>query len=245
MYNAKPIIYLHFDTLTSTNTWVKEHSASLNPDSLTCVTTLEQTQGRGRHGRRWVSPRGKNVYATFYFCVKPNAPYLLNLGQVLSLSCAHILIQRGLSPEIKWPNDLLLGKKKVAGILCETLSFPDRVGIALGIGINVNMSVAELSTIDQPATSLAESSSTSWDIAHLVTSLSAEFLKDLTQLQAQGFSAFQREYERLLAFRGRQVLSDEDIAGLLEGVDEQGRLVLRLRDGTLHPLQANVIRPID
>jgi BirA family biotin operon repressor/biotin-[acetyl-CoA-carboxylase] ligase len=245
MYNAKPIIYLHFDTLTSTNTWVKEHAASLNQDSLTCVTAFEQTHGRGRHGRRWVSPRGQNVYATFYFCVEQNAPYLLNLGQVLSLSCAKILTQRGFPPEIKWPNDLLLGKKKVAGVLCETLSFPDRMGIALGIGINVNMSSSELAPIDQPATSLAESSSTSWDIESLVTSLATEFLKDLTHLQAQGFSSFQKEYEHLLAFRGREVLSEDGIKGSLEGVDARGQLLLRLQDGTLHPLQGSAIRPID
>lgn len=245
MYNEKPIIYLHFDTLTSTNTWVKENAVSLNPDVLTCVTALAQTQGRGRYSRPWISPRSQNVYTTFYCCIESQAPYLFNLGQVLSLSCARILISRGFSPAIKWPNDLLLQQKKVAGVLCETFPVLDRVGIALGIGINANMSISELATIDQPATSLAASSSTSWDIESLVISLATAFSRDLMQLQRQGFSHFQKEYEHLLAFRGRLVLSDDGIAGFLEGVDEQGQLLLKIQDGTLHSLRANALRPID
>lgn len=245
MYKAKPILYLHFDTLSSTNTWVKEHVAFLDPEGLTCVTALEQTQGRGRLGRRWVSPRGQNIYATFYFSIEQNAPHLLNLGQVLSVSCARLLRRLGCPVEIKWPNDLLLEQKKVAGILCETVVLSDRVGIALGVGINIYMSSQELVTIDQPATSLAEYSGTLWDRALLIQALSQEFAADLTQLERGGFLWFQEEYINLLAFTGRRVLSEEGALGILEGVDEKGRLLLRLQEGSTRALYASSLRLMD
>src|SRR6185312_12605733 len=118
-----------FDTIDSTNTWTKQNTATLDPDLLTCITATEQTAGRGRFRRRWVSGRGENITATFFFTVAKDSPILANVGQVLSLSCAHVLEQHGFSPQIKWPNDLFISGKKMAGILCETVPLPDLLGI--------------------------------------------------------------------------------------------------------------------
>jgi len=117
MQPFKSISYIHFDTIDSTNTWAKNNAKTLDPDQITCITALEQTAGRGRWLRKWISPKGQNIYATIYFCLSKNCKQLSNVGQILSLSCAKVLKSKGFLPQIKWPNDLLLEKKKVAGVL--------------------------------------------------------------------------------------------------------------------------------
>src|SRR5690348_7786351 len=120
MGTQKKIHYIHFDTIDSTNTWAKQHASSLDPEVLTCITTQAQTAGRGRFSRKWISPKGKNICATLYFTVPQDYPHVANLAQLLSLSCVQVLKSRGFDPQIKWPNDILLEKKKVGGVLCET-----------------------------------------------------------------------------------------------------------------------------
>src|SRR5690242_2426664 len=96
---VKNIYYIHFDSIDSTNTWTKKNAATLDPDQLTCVTALEQTAGRGRFFRKWLSPKGQNIYASFFFCLPADCPYIINLGQVLSLSCITVLKKKGFSPK--------------------------------------------------------------------------------------------------------------------------------------------------
>src|ERR1700722_12425114 len=110
----KNIFYFHFDTIDSTNTWAKKNARTLDPDHLTCITAQEQTAGRGRFKRAWTADRAQNILATLFFTLPKDSPILLNLGQILSLSCVKVLEKRGFSPQIKWPNDLLLSGKKVA-----------------------------------------------------------------------------------------------------------------------------------
>src|SRR5580700_2479453 len=179
MPRLKSINYIHFDTIDSTNTWTKKNAATLDSNQLTCVTALEQTAGRGRFSRKWLSPKGQNIYATLYFCLPKECSYLINLGQILSLSSISVLQKKGFSPQIKWPNDILLEGKKVAGILCETIVLEDKLGAILGIGMNVNMSQELLDTIDQPATSLAQLSGQTWSLEQILEPILKQFLKDL------------------------------------------------------------------
>ena len=232
-YNKK-IYYLHFDTIDSTNTWAKKNAATLDPDHLTCITASEQTAGRGRAGRKWVSPKGQNIHATLFFTLPSHSKIVANLSQILSLSCAKVLLEKGFSPQIKWPNDLLLSRKKVAGILCETVSFPNYLGIVLGIGINLNMSEELLSQIDQPATSLAQLSGHTWEKEQILQPLLIQFLKDLELVEKMGFSAIHGEYEKLLIFKGEAIfcrVGNQKIQGILESIGQDGRLNLRLGSG--------------
>ena len=241
MPGLKNIYYIHFDTIDSTNTWVKKNAPTLDPDHLTCVTSLEQTAGRGRFFRKWLSPKGQNIYATLFFCLPKDCPYIVNLGQILSLSCITVLQKKGFNPQIKWPNDILLNEKKVAGILCETVSVEGGLGIALGIGVNVNMSKELLETIDQPATSLAQLSGQTWTLEQILEPLLKQFLKDLDILLAGGFEPFRSTYDALLAFKGEAITCTDGfkmIKGVCHSINQEGRLNLLLPDGNISTLTA-------
>ena len=115
----------------------------------------EQSAGRGRLGRHWVSPPGQNLYLTVL--VRPTLPQLRYLAVVAPLAVCHAIEETtGLLPRIKWPNDVLLEGKKVCGVLLESELTGDTVQHALiGIGINVNLDVAAHEEIRDIATSLS------------------------------------------------------------------------------------------
>jgi BirA family transcriptional regulator, biotin operon repressor / biotin---[acetyl-CoA-carboxylase] ligase len=244
MLNPKNIYHIRLGSIDSTNTWAKNHAMTFDQSSLTCITALEQTAGRGRFHKKWLSPKGQNIYASLYFTLPKNCAYLANLGQVISLSSAQVLKSKGFSPQIKWPNDLLLEGKKVGGILAETLSFENRIGIVLGIGINVNMTQDLLAHIDQPATSLAQQSNRAWTLEEVLNPLLEKFLNDLDLLQRKGFEPFQPLYEELLAFRGQEISYSDgkhNYKGTCHSVDKEGRLNLLLPSGKMMTISAGEI----
>jgi BirA family transcriptional regulator, biotin operon repressor / biotin---[acetyl-CoA-carboxylase] ligase len=245
MPRLKNIYYIHFDTIDSTNTWTKKNAATLDPNQLTCVTALEQTAGRGRFFRKWMSPKGQNIYASLYFCLPRECPYIINLGQILSLSSIAVLKKKGFSLQIKWPNDILLDGKKVAGILSETVFFEDRISVILGIGINVNMSQQLLETIDQPATSLAQLSGQTWTLEQILEPVLMQFLKDLDILLTKGFEPFRSGYEKLLAYKGETIACNDGlkmIKGTCHSINSDGRLNLVLPDGQITTLSAGELK---
>ena len=187
--------------------------------------------------RKWHSPKGLNLYATLYFTVPFGSAFLPNLAQLLSISCSKTLEILGFSPEIKWPNDLLLERKKVAGILCETVQVKkDLLGIALGIGLNMNMDEETAKLIDQPTTSLMQISKTSWSSEKILAILLPQFIEDLSLLQKEGFKAFHSYYEARLAFKGELILRKEGekiLSGICLGVSEEGLLKVELPTGEL------------
>jgi BirA family biotin operon repressor/biotin-[acetyl-CoA-carboxylase] ligase len=192
-----PINYIHLDSVDSTNSWVKREAQRLDPLSLTCVSAEEQTAGRGRFERKWLSPKGENIHASFFFILKNPQDKLEHLAQLLSLSCAKVLIQRGFHPTFKWPNDLLLNGKKVAGVLAETIFIDNRVGVIEGIGLNVNMGEEFLEKIDQPATSLFLETGKRFPLTELLQEISLQFYADLSIFQEKGFGPFLSLFQRL------------------------------------------------
>jgi BirA family biotin operon repressor/biotin-[acetyl-CoA-carboxylase] ligase len=245
MIANKTINYIHFDTVDSTNTWAKTNAPILDPNQVTCITALEQTAGRGRGLRKWISPKGQNIYATLFFCVPSPCTFIGNLGQILSVSCVTVLKKLGFSLQIKWPNDLLLSEKKVAGILCETVSLQDRIGIVLGIGLNVNMSEGMLKLVDQPATSLSAFSGHTWSLEQILDPIVQQFIRDLSILEKQGFAAFHSLYEQHLIHKETSISASDGIntwEGVCKGVNSEGMLLLELPSGELVTLSAAQVR---
>jgi len=247
MLKSKQVNYINFASLDSTNTWAKSNARILDPQYITCITAQEQTAGRGRFFRKWLSPKGQNIYATLYFQASKNASYLGNLSQIMSLSCTSVLREMGFSAQIKWPNDLLIGGKKIAGILCEIVSLDDCFGVVLGFGVNVNMSKELLDMIDQPATSLAEQSGHCWEIDKVLEAIVNRFIRDLDTLEKLGFAKFQKEYEELLAYKG-QLMSWSDgvrhIKGICHSISEDGKLNLIIPSGEMISLSAGEIKAV-
>ena len=236
---------IHLDRIDSTNTYAKEHVLEFPPDQITCIHADEQTAGRGRYERSWVSPPNVNLYATFYFRLPPDALHLTSLAQVMAASFASLLIAEGLHPKIKWPNDLQLSGKKVSGILCETSFHPKWVDIFLGIGINVNMEKEALNQIDQPATSLKTETGKSWDRQTLLHKLQHQFVSDLEKFKTSGFLPFYYLIDNLLAFKGETIRcfdGSREWVGICHSITNEGQLNLYLPDHSIHTLSSGDIR---
>lgn len=228
------VTYIHFETLDSTNNWVKQHAHIFDPHHLSCVTARKQTAGRGRFKRSWLSPKGENIYATFFLTVPFQAPYLANLGQILGYSCYKMLKKKDFKPQLKWPNDILLEGKKVAGILTEAISLKEYIGVALGIGINVDTDQALLETIDRPAISLAQISQKKWKWKELLEALSQELVVNIALLKKDGFKVFQASFEKALAYKDKRITcveGEKKIQGVCRGVTAQGFLRVEINSG--------------
>lgn len=236
---------IHLDTIDSTNTYAKTHSNTFDPNTITCITADAQTAGRGRFQRHWQSPKGVNLYVTFYFQLPRQTLHLNSLAQVLAASFASLLIKEGLHPKIKWPNDIQLSKKKLSGILCETSFHGEIVDIFLGIGINVNMESSDLNQIDQPATSLKQETHRAWDRKELLEKLQKQFLHDLALFKTHGFTPFHSLFENLLAHKGEQIRcfdGKKTWEGMCHSLTMDGQLNLYLPDKTMHTITSGDIK---
>ncbi len=229
------ITTIHLAQTDSTNTYAKRHVHTFAPDKITCISAEEQTAGRGRFQRSWHSPKNVNLYLTFYFRLPLNTLHLISLAQVMTYSFANILLQEGLHPKIKWPNDVQLNGKKVSGVLCET-SFQEKFAeIFLGIGINVNME--NFSQIDKPATSLKVETGRTWDKETLLKKLQKEFSTNLERFRKEGFTPFHSQFENLLAYKGQQIRcfdGKKEWSGICHSLTNDGQLNLYLPDKSIH-----------
>jgi BirA family biotin operon repressor/biotin-[acetyl-CoA-carboxylase] ligase len=235
---------IHLISVDSTNTYAKKHCASFPASQITCITADEQTAGRGRYQRTWISPPHLNIYATFYFQLPLNTLHLISLSQVMASTFASLLIREGLHPKIKWPNDIQLSGKKLSGILCETQFTKTHVDLFAGIGINVNLDKKSADQIDQPATSLLIETGKTWNRTALLTKLQKEFVKDLEIFKSKGFTPFHDAFENLLAFRGETIrcFDGKNVwTGICHSVTNDGQLNLYLPDKTIQTISSGDI----
>lgn len=228
---------IRLQSINSTQSYAKAHAAEFPKEAITCISAEEQTAGRGRFQRHWVSPKGVNLYATFYFRLPSDTKDLISLAQVMACSASKVLLREGLDPKIKWPNDILLHGKKMGGVLCETQFKGAEVEIFLGIGINVNMEAALLNKIDQPATSLKVETGNDWDRKELLQKLQTQWTGDLEVFRRDGFAPFHDFLEKVLAYKGKKVRcfdGKKEWVGICHSLSSDGQLNLLLEDGTLH-----------
>jgi len=215
------------------------------------VLAERQTAGRGRRGRKWVSPFAENLYYSLVLRIEGGMQQLEGLSLVVGLAVMQALRESGLhTAGLKWPNDVLVGGRKVAGILLELMGDPaDICHLVIGVGINVNMRTC--AEVDQPWTSVLLEAGTPLDRNDLVVRMSEALDRYLALRREHGFSAVQSEWEQNHLWQGRAV-SLHAGAGVVEGtvlgidatgalrldvagVEQRfsgGELSLRLRDDT-------------
>ena len=191
------------------------------------VTAERQTAGRGRRGRKWVSPFAENIYYSLVLRMDGGMRQLEGLSLVVGLAVLSALRGAGIPDAgLKWPNDVLVGNKKIAGILLELVGDPaDVCHVVLGIGINVNMRVA--SEVDQAWTSVFLESGRSVNRNLLISTLNDSLLVYLKRHAAEGFSAIQAEWEQNHLWQGREVsliAGVHQVDGTVIGIDQQGAL---------------------
>ncbi len=228
---------IHFASIDSTNSWAKHNAHAFSPEALTLITAEEQMAGRGRFQQKWVSPPKKNIYATFCFFVSKEFSQVGNIPQILALSAAKTLENFGFSPKLKWPNDILISNKKVAGILCETAMTHEQKCIVAGIGLNVNMPQEFLKSISQPATSLLLEGGRVLSIEGVLLQLQETFSNDLTVFLKEGFNSFLPQYVKRLMHQTGEAISFHDNRILWKGIFHSVH-----SDGTLNIVLDGVIK---
>lgn len=233
---ASAVKQIHFNVIDSTNSWAKAHTGHWASSGVTLVTASEQTAGRGRFKRKWISPAGVNVYATFCFWFDPKRKDIGHIPQLLAISAALALEKKGFSPQIKWPNDLLLQGKKVAGILCESIIEGEKRGVVCGIGLNVNMSEEDLASIDRPATSLFVEAGHSWNVDSFLRGMTEIFIGYLEEFMQKGFSPFFSILQERSSLKKGDAVHFQDYQSIIkanfEALHPDGSVELRLPNGT-------------
>ncbi|NOU36217.1 MAG: biotin--[acetyl-CoA-carboxylase] ligase [Kiritimatiellaceae bacterium] len=222
--------------LPSTNTFLKERLAVENSlPSGTVVAAREQTQGRGRLDREWVSSVGANLTFSILLCGKFNPRKLPSASMAAAIAVAELLEAEGLNPSLKWPNDVLVNGKKICGILSEGIAD----GVIIGIGLNVNMQNAE--HIDQPATSVLIETGKRRDIDELLEKLLKRLSVRLDEWAQGGFPEIRKNWESKIPNIGKSVMVRNGTAvrtGILAGFGPDGELLLRDGNGAVSPIWA-------
>ena len=126
---------LTFDTLDSTNTEALKHARQGAAEGL-CITARQQTAGRGRYGRTWVSAKDAGLYFSIILRPKLETQFLPLLTLMAGVAVHDMLREYALNPDIKWVNDIHIEERKIAGILAETAEGPEGLAVVVGIGVN-------------------------------------------------------------------------------------------------------------
>jgi len=230
-----------FEQTTSTNDVVEKLARDGVKEGVV-VFAESQTRGRGRLGRKWVSPTRKGLWFSLLLRPKmrPQETTQLTVAAATALRRA-IASETKLKPEIKWPNDILIGGKKVAGILTEMSAELDRVKHVIpGIGIDVNQDMDDFPPeLRKTATSLKIEAGETISRAALATAILRELDGDYARVCAGKFSAIADEWEESCTTIGRNVtvqIGDRKVRGRAESLDDDGSLLLRTEHGRLETI---------
>lgn len=221
---------LVFDSIDSTNAEALRAIERLQAAPFV-VLAERQIAGRGRRGRKWASPFAENIYYSLVLRIEGGMRQLEGLSLVVGLAVMQVLRELGvLGVGLKWPNDVLVGQKKIAGILLELVGDPaDVCHVVLGVGINVNMQMTE--EVDQQWTSMRLQAGRAFDRNRLVAELGVTLQKYLERHRVGGFSAIQAEWEQNHLWQGRSVsliAGVNQVDGEVLGIDSQGALRLKV-----------------
>lgn len=217
------------ERIDSTNAMAMRLLARQEPPLL--VLAEAQIAGRGRRGRQWCSPYGANLYFSLAIGIDRSATQLQALSLVVGVAVLRLLRRAGVSGMgLKWPNDLLAGGKKIAGILLELSGDPaDICNVVIGVGINANMLSGH--DIDQAWTSIQLETKRQVDRTELAIALAEELRCVLALHRDEGFAAFHDEWETNHLWHGREVRlisGVHEVAGTVLGVTRDGALRLEV-----------------
>ncbi len=222
---------IQLEEVSSTNLYAKENLDSF--EDKTVIIAISQTSGRGRFDRKWVDLGEGNLFMTIV--LKPSNSFeevYANLTQYLSVVLTKILEEYGLSPKIKWPNDVLVNDAKISGILCETvMQGTNFKGLVLGIGVNLNADKGDLRQIkEKVATALNIELEREYVDKNLFTEkLLNEFFKNYEEFLKQGFLMIKKEYIERCSFLGKEIsvkVFNDKKSGIAKTINDNGELVI-------------------
>lgn len=239
-------IHTYFE-LSSTNTHLLQYIQNFSDGDKSQVCISEyQTHGRGRRGRVWYSPFAANLYLSMSWRHRQSPQGVSGFSLVTALALAKSLENLGVKDiELKWPNDVLWKRKKLAGILLELTgeAHGDQL-LIVGIGVNVDMPEHSEANINQPFTDLRNATGTRVSR----NKLSAEFLVQIAKYfhiyETNGMGSLLPEWFSRDSFLHKNVeliFPNQTIRGTVAGIDEQGSLLLDLIDGSRRAFQSGEI----
>lgn len=231
--------FIEFKNISSTNKYVLENINTIPANSVICAET--QDAGRGRFSRKWISDKKDNCYMSFV--LKPKNTYkdhFANLTQYLSVILCRELKKYGTTPTIKWPNDVQINGKKIAGILSEVSFSKSNInGIVLGLGVNLNLKKEDLMQIDIPATALNLETNSAIDKNKFIENLAENFFLEYEELLKNGFKHIRAEYISYCNFIGKEVTiknPEPTNLGLAINIADDGTLELLTPTGEVNKI---------
>ncbi|WOI82004.1 bifunctional biotin--[acetyl-CoA-carboxylase] ligase/biotin operon repressor BirA [Citrobacter braakii] len=222
--------------IDSTNQYLMDRIGQLEPGDA-CVAEYQQA-GRGRRGRKWFSPFGANLYLSMFWRLEQGPAAAIGLSLVIGIVMAEVLRDLGADKvRVKWPNDLYLLDRKLAGILVElTGKTGDAAQIVIGAGINMSMRRVEENVVNQAWINLQEAGITI-DRNTLAARLIRELRAALVLFEHEGLAPYLSRWRVLDNFIDRPVkliIGDKEIFGVSRGIDAQGALLLE-QNGVIKP----------
>jgi BirA family transcriptional regulator, biotin operon repressor / biotin---[acetyl-CoA-carboxylase] ligase len=231
----------HFDCLASTNDFALYLLAKGTPPVGTLVTTANQTAGRGQYGRKWVSEPDRSLAASIIvypdFLPSANIPFL-SYAVALSIAATVSEFAANADVRIKWPNDIYIGEKKVAGILIENsiLSTGKISSSVIGIGINIKQSAFGPEASN--ATSLLLATGQKYNVTDVLDVLCRRLDASYTMLENGDYEEILKRYNALLFGKNRlhafeQIAENQVFTGEVMRADAQGQLYIREQNGSV------------
>ncbi|MFQ6023592.1 MAG: biotin--[acetyl-CoA-carboxylase] ligase [Acidiferrobacterales bacterium] len=221
-------LYIH-DEVDSTNLWLRRQVAERHLLSGTVCVAEAQTAGRGQHGRSWVDTPGSNIVLSVAWRFRATLANLMGLSLAAGVAVVRALRDYGISNVgLKWPNDVVWQKKKLAGLLVESNAESSGATVAIvGVGINVYLAERESVRIEQPWVDLMHIVDEGVDRNSVIALLIRRLNEMLRTFATSGFEAFRREWERYHVFAGQSVClrqGELTIKARVLGVDSDGAL---------------------
>ncbi|XXN63505.1 bifunctional biotin--[acetyl-CoA-carboxylase] ligase/biotin operon repressor BirA [Enterobacter ludwigii] len=220
--------------IDSTNQYLLDRMDQL-PSGYACIAEYQQA-GRGRRGRKWFSPFGSNLYMSMYWRLEQGPAAAMGLSLVIGIIMAEVIQSLGAADvRVKWPNDLYLKDRKLAGILVElTGKTGDAAQIVIGAGVNLLMRSEGATEINQGWINLQEAG-VDIDRNELAAKLINSLRQALPIFEQDGLTPFISRWEALDNFINRPVkllIGDREVYGIARGIDKQGGLLLE-QDGAI------------
>ena len=232
------------DQVESTNSYLLQQATDIESGHVS--VTEQQTAGRGRRGRKWISPFGSNIYLSIFWRYALGPADLGGLSLAAGIAVAESLAQQGIEGMgLKWPNDVLWNHRKLSGLLLEVKGEqggPSQV--VLGVGLNIQLSEKQAQEIDQPWVDLASiPGGKEVSRNRLVAALLDNLLRTMECFERDGFEPLIQQWRRYDLYQGKAVtlqFGHRQVKGIYQGIDRNGALLLR-HNGGVHAYQGGEV----
>lgn len=235
-----------FSSLESTNDYLL--SEAYNSNEVSVCLAEQQTHGRGRYGHQWISPPGCNIYLSMLWPMSDRQMQYDLLSLWLLLAIADVLTTYDIKGiQLKWPNDICVGDKKLAGVLLERKLGQTNHNLVIGVGLNVAMSKQSSSELDRPWIDLniikPEITYSRNEIAADLLAKLHQTIRDFEDGRLKNLPAKWQRYDMLSDQQVCFIYNDIKQEGMVKGVDDKGNIILDL-DGKIEHLHSSDVREI-